>query len=177
MFAAWGDDKAIEFLRRLHENAIVVAAGNSDVKDRVSDGRVDVGIMDEDDAVVALRDGKPVALAILDQEGRDALGTPLMPNVALLVSGMLYTRAPFPARTGTSASEVALFGTGFRNSLPVTVQIGGKTAQVTFAGASGMTGLEQINAVIPEGVTGQAAVVVTTAGGAVSRNDVFITVQ
>ena len=28
---------------------------------------------------------KPVAIAIPDQEGPDALGTPLMPNVALLV--------------------------------------------------------------------------------------------
>lgn len=87
LFAAWGDAKATDFLRQLKENGAVIAAGNSDVKDRVSDGRVDVGLMDEDDAVVAVRDKKPVAIAILDQEGPDALGTPLMPNVALLVQG------------------------------------------------------------------------------------------
>jgi iron(III) transport system substrate-binding protein len=69
----------------------VIAAGNSDVKDRVADGRVDVGLMDEDDAIVAVREKKPVAIAIPDQEGADALGTPLMPNVALLVD-----RAPHP---------------------------------------------------------------------------------
>ena len=98
--------------------------------------------------------------------------------VALLVSGRLYTHAPFPARTGTSASEVALFGTGWRNSLPVTVQIGGKAAKVTYAGPSGdFPGLDQINAVIPDGVTGPAAVVVTTANGATSRGGVFVTVQ
>ena len=50
-----------------------------------------VGILDEDDAVVALRDKKPVALVIPDQEGKDALGTPLMPNAAVLVRG-----APHP---------------------------------------------------------------------------------
>ena len=97
---------------------------------------------------------------------------------ALLVSGMLYTRAPFAARTGNAASEVALFGTGWRNSLPVAVQIGGKAAKVNYAGPSGgFGGLDQIDAVIPDGVTGPAAVVVTTASGAKSRAGVFITVQ
>jgi iron(III) transport system substrate-binding protein len=87
LFVKWGDARATEFMKRLHENRVVIAAGNSDVKDRVADGRVDVGLMDEDDAVVAVREKKPVAIAILDQEGADAIGTPLMPNVALLVQG------------------------------------------------------------------------------------------
>lgn len=87
LFAKWGDAKATDFLRLLKDNGAVIAAGNSDVKDRVADGRVDVGILDEDDAVVAIRENKPVAIAIPDQDGSDALGTPLMPNVALLVQG------------------------------------------------------------------------------------------
>jgi iron(III) transport system substrate-binding protein len=91
LFARWGDAKATAFLQSLRDNGAVIAAGNSDVKDRVSDGRVDVGLMDEDDAVVALRDKRPVAIAILDQQGDAALGTPLMPNVAMLVAG-----APHP---------------------------------------------------------------------------------
>ena len=57
----------------------------------MSDGRVDVGILDEDDAIVALREKKPVALIVPDQDGPDALGTPLMPNAALLIHG-----APHP---------------------------------------------------------------------------------
>ena len=90
----------------------------------------------------------------------------------------MFTGAPFPARFDTSASEVALLGTGWRNSLPVTVQIGGKAARVNYAGPSGgFDGLDQINAVIPDGVTGPAAVVVTAANGATSRSGVFITVQ
>jgi iron(III) transport system substrate-binding protein len=93
LFVKWGDARATEFFRRLHDNGVVIAAGNSDVKDRVSDGRVDVGLMDEDDAVVAVREKKPVAIAILDQEGADALGTPLMPNVAVLVQGAPHADA------------------------------------------------------------------------------------
>lgn len=98
--------------------------------------------------------------------------------VALLVSGSLYTRAPFPARAGEGPAEVALFGTGWRNSLPLGVQVGGKAARVTYAGTSGgFPGLDQINVVIPEGVSGPASVVVTTASGATSRGGVFITLQ
>ena len=91
LFAKWGDARATTFFEALKSNGAVIAAGNSDVKDRVSDGRVDVGILDEDDAVVALRDKKPVALIVPDQDGPDALGTPLMPNAALLIHG-----APHP---------------------------------------------------------------------------------
>ena len=85
LFTKWGDARATTFFRALKANGAVIAAGNSDVKDRVADGRVDVGILDEDDAVVALRDKKPVALIVPDQDGPDALGTPLMPNAALLI--------------------------------------------------------------------------------------------
>jgi iron(III) transport system substrate-binding protein len=91
LFAKWGDARATTFFEALKSNGAVIAAGNSDVKDRVSDGRVDVGILDEDDAVVALREKKPVALIVPDQDGPDALGTPLMPNAALLIRG-----APHP---------------------------------------------------------------------------------
>jgi iron(III) transport system substrate-binding protein len=91
LFAKWGDARATSFFERLKANGAVLAAGNSDVKDRVADGRVDVGVLDEDDAVVALREKKPVALLIPDQEGPDALGTPLMPNAALVIKG-----APHP---------------------------------------------------------------------------------
>ncbi|MDT5294968.1 MAG: hypothetical protein QOJ76_1848 [Acidobacteriota bacterium] len=98
--------------------------------------------------------------------------------VALLVSGSLYTRGPFPARFDNAASEVAIFGTGWRNSLPVTVQVGGKTAKVNYAGPSGgFPGLDQLNVTIPDGVNGPAPVVVKTADGTTSRAGVLITVQ
>jgi uncharacterized protein (TIGR03437 family) len=98
--------------------------------------------------------------------------------VALLISGLAYTTAPFNARTGGAPSEVVIFGTGWRNSLPVNVQIGGKPAKVTYAGTSGgLPGLDQLDVAVPDGVTGAASVVVTTANGASSRSDVFITVQ
>src|SRR5947209_3659593 len=98
--------------------------------------------------------------------------------IALLVSGWRYTSSPFPAHFNNQPSEVALLGTGWRNSLPVNVQIGGKAAKVTYAGQSGgFPGLEQINVAIPDGVNGPSPVIVKTASGATSRGGVLITVQ
>ncbi len=91
LFVKWGDEKATAFFRSLKANDAVIAAGNADVKDRVSDGRVAAGIVDEDDAMVAVRERKPVAIVIPDQEGPDPLGTPVMPNTAMLIQG-----APHP---------------------------------------------------------------------------------
>jgi iron(III) transport system substrate-binding protein len=91
LFVKLGDDKATAFFRSFKGNDAVIAAGNADVKDRVSDGRVAAGIVDEDDAAVAVREKKPVAIVIPDQEGPDPLGTPVMPNAAILIQG-----APHP---------------------------------------------------------------------------------
>jgi uncharacterized protein (TIGR03437 family) len=98
--------------------------------------------------------------------------------VALLTSLMQYTRAPFNAQTNGQASVIALFGTGWRNSLPVTVTIGGQTAVVEYAGPSGgFNGLDQINVRIPNGLTGSQPVIVRTASGALSRADVVVTIK
>lgn len=98
--------------------------------------------------------------------------------VALLVSGNSYTPRPFPAQTGGQASVVAIFGTGWRNSLPVTVTIGGQAATVHYAGQSGgFPGLDQLNVALPSGANGASSVVVTTANGATSRSDVVIQIN
>lgn len=98
--------------------------------------------------------------------------------IALLVSGMQFMRSPFNAKTGGQPTVIALLGTGWRNSLPVSVRIGGQAAVVEYAGPSGgFNGLDQINVQIPNGVTGTVPVVVTTASGATSRNDVVVTIR
>jgi uncharacterized protein (TIGR03437 family) len=91
---------------------------------------------------------------------------------------MQYLQSPFNAKTDGQASVIALFGTGWRNSLPVSVTIGGQAATVEYAGAvSFFNGLDQINVRVPDGVTGLSPVVVRTASGAMSRSDVVITIR
>jgi len=98
--------------------------------------------------------------------------------VTLLTSGWLYMPGPFPAKSGGQSSVVALFGTGWRGSLPVTATVGGRPATIEYAGQSGgFGGLDQINLVIPDGVKGAATVVVTTASGVTSHGDVVITIK
>jgi uncharacterized protein (TIGR03437 family) len=98
--------------------------------------------------------------------------------VALLASEMRYTASPFAATTGNQPTVISLFGTGWRNALPVTVLIGGQPAAVQYAGQSGgFPGLDQINVVLPQGVVGAAQVLVTTTGGATSRSEVVVTIK
>jgi uncharacterized protein (TIGR03437 family) len=98
--------------------------------------------------------------------------------VALLASGLRYTRSPFPARFDNRPSVVALFGTGWRRGTPVTATVGGRAAVVEYAGAcDDFPGLDQINLRLPDNTTGTPSVVLRTADGAVSRNDVVIRIN
>ncbi|MDQ2920963.1 MAG: hypothetical protein M3R52_05045 [Acidobacteriota bacterium] len=98
--------------------------------------------------------------------------------VALLTSGARYSPGPFFATTNNQKSVIAVFGTGWRKDLPVTVRIGGRAAVVQYAGPSpNFPGLDQINVEIPEGLSGRSTIVVTTASGLMSRNDVVVTIR
>jgi uncharacterized protein (TIGR03437 family) len=99
--------------------------------------------------------------------------------VALLTNNLRYTSGPFDAKTDGQPSVIAIFGTGWRNSTPVNVTIGGRPAVIEYAGPSGgFPGLDQLNARIPEGTTsGPTPVIVTTASGATSRTDVSVTIK
>ncbi|HVF87583.1 MAG TPA: IPT/TIG domain-containing protein, partial [Pyrinomonadaceae bacterium] len=98
--------------------------------------------------------------------------------IALLASGMRYTDGPFPAKFDGEASVISLLGTGWRNSTPVSVTVGGRAAIVQYAGeAGGFNGLDQINLVIPNGIIGTVPVIVKTADNSTSRGDVMITIK
>jgi uncharacterized protein (TIGR03437 family) len=75
-------------------------------------------------------------------------------------------------------SVITLFGTGWRNSLPINVRINGQNAVVEYAGPSGgFPGLDQINVRIPAGTSGTVPLVVTTASGASSRSGVTVNIN
>ncbi|HWB95685.1 MAG TPA: choice-of-anchor V domain-containing protein [Bryobacteraceae bacterium] len=99
------------------------------------------------------------------------------------------------SRPAKSGDIIVLYGTGFGPTTPavdptlifsgaaptanpVSVTIGGQTAQVQFAGISG-AGLYQLNVVVPQGVSdGDQPVVATTSDGqSTSTQSVYITVQ
>ncbi|MGI9107261.1 MAG: hypothetical protein ACR2G4_13545, partial [Pyrinomonadaceae bacterium] len=98
--------------------------------------------------------------------------------VALLASGLRYTPGPFPARFDNQPSVVALFGTGWRNSTPVTVTVGGRAATVEYAGAvENFPGLDQLNVRLPDNTNGTVPVILRTSNDATSRNDVVLSIN
>ncbi len=67
------------FLEAMVANEVQVVASNSAVRDAVSDGSASMGLTDTDDALGAIRAGRPVKIVIPDQ-GEDQTGAVLFPN-------------------------------------------------------------------------------------------------
>ena len=100
LFAAWGDDKAKDYFRRLRANQIQVLAGNKRVAEAVSAGQLAFGITDTDDAIIEVEKGRPVAIVYPDQ-GPAGLGTLFIPNTVAIVR-----RGPHPAAARRLVAEL-----------------------------------------------------------------------
>lgn len=88
LFAAWGDDNARAFLIGLKKNGVRVASSNGEVKRLVASGEVAFGVVDNDDASEALKEGAPVEVVYPDQDG---MGTLLIPTSEVLIRGGPHT--------------------------------------------------------------------------------------
>jgi adhesin/invasin len=121
-------------------------------------------------------------LFVLVDHRAAALNVDLSPNTALtpipaggyvllFITGEGPVTPALPDGTPAPGSPLSLI------NAPVTVTIGGKSAQVTYQGvAPGFAGLAQINAIVPAGLTpGDQPVFVTING--VSSNSGLITVK
>jgi iron(III) transport system substrate-binding protein len=91
LFAAWGDEKAKAFFKRLKANEVQIVSGNKQVASAVGGGQLDFGITDTDDAVIELEKGSPVAIVYPDQ-GPDGLGTLFIPNTLAIIRGSANTQ-------------------------------------------------------------------------------------
>lgn len=85
LYAALGAEKARAFFEQLHARGVRVVDGNSVVRDLVASGQLMIGLTDTDDACGAIQGGAPVRVIFPDQ-GKDALGTLLIPNTIALVA-------------------------------------------------------------------------------------------
>jgi iron(III) transport system substrate-binding protein len=93
IYAGRGPQQGRAFFQALKSRGIQVVDGNSVVRDMVADGRLGVGILDSDDACVALGAGRgaPVKIIIPDQTpaqtGGTPLGTLIIPSTLGVVAG------------------------------------------------------------------------------------------
>lgn len=79
----WGPERLEAYLAELRANDVALAPGNGPVRDLVAAGDRAFGLTDTDDAWSAMRQGKPVAVAIPDPQA----GAILIPNTVAMVRG------------------------------------------------------------------------------------------
>jgi iron(III) transport system substrate-binding protein len=90
LFTIWGDVQAREFMHALKRNRVAISTSNGESADFVASGQYDFSLVDSDDAVNRMRQGKPVTMIYPDQ-GKDGLGCFIVPNAAVLIK-----QAPHP---------------------------------------------------------------------------------
>lgn len=86
LFAAWGEDEAKDFFRRVKANEVQILSGNKQVALAVAAGEAVFGITDTDDAIVEIDKAMPVAIVYPDQD-EDGLGTLFIPNTLAIIKG------------------------------------------------------------------------------------------
>ena len=95
--------------------------------------------------------------------------------------GAILIYATGEGQTNPAGVTGSVIGTNLKNPVaPVTVTIGGQSAQVLYAGSApgDVSGVFQVNAVVPSNITpGSAVPVVVTVGSASSQSNVTIAVQ
>lgn len=83
-FAHYGPQRAKEILQRLRDNEVRIVSGNSTAVRMVATGQADICFTDTDDVYAGQRNGWPVAMNFLDQNGKGALA---IPNTAAMIKG------------------------------------------------------------------------------------------
>ncbi len=90
LFTIWGDEKARQFMDDIKANGVVVSTSNGESTDFVASGDYDFSLVDTDDGVNRMRQGKPITMVYPDQ-GENDLGCFVVPNAVVLIKG-----APHP---------------------------------------------------------------------------------
>ena len=84
LFVHLGEKEAQAYYEALKTNGVMITDGNASARDRVVDGTVPIAFTDTDDALVAIKEGKPVDIIWPDKNG---IGTLLIPNTVALIKG------------------------------------------------------------------------------------------
>jgi iron(III) transport system substrate-binding protein len=111
LYTRWGDERFTRFLEALKANEVAILPGNADVRDAVASGRFAFGLTDTDDALGAIRQGKPVELIFPDQNHEGAFG--VFHTVGLVRGGPNpENAAKLAAYLSSAPTEEALIASG-----------------------------------------------------------------
>ena len=92
LFTVWGDERGREFMAGMRHNAVAISTNNGESADLVAAGRYDFSLVDSDDAVNRMRQGRPVTLVYPDQ-GPGEIGSFIVPNAVVLIRGAPHPQA------------------------------------------------------------------------------------
>jgi iron(III) transport system substrate-binding protein len=92
LFTLWGDERAKRFLDGLKRNGTKISSSNGESADLVAAGEFEFGLVDSDDAVNRVRQGKPVETICPDQ-GEGEPGCLILPNAAVPIRGAPHPEA------------------------------------------------------------------------------------
>jgi iron(III) transport system substrate-binding protein len=90
LYVAWGEEKFLDYFKRLRDNDIKLLGGNGEVAKQVAAGNVLAGLTDNDDIANMKAEGGKLE-GVLPDQGDGAGGTLLIPGAVALVSN-----APHP---------------------------------------------------------------------------------
>ncbi|NOZ73833.1 MAG: extracellular solute-binding protein [FCB group bacterium] len=92
LFTIWGNQRAEVFMTAMKRNQVALSTNNGESADFVAAGRFDFSLVDSDDAINRMRQGKPVVLIYPDQ-GKNDPGCFIVPNAAVLIKGGPHPQA------------------------------------------------------------------------------------
>lgn len=92
LFTLWGDERAKGFLEALKKNGAKISTSNGESADLVAAGEFEFALVDSDDAVNRVRQGKPVEMLCPDQ-GEGETGCLILPNAVVLIQNAPHPEA------------------------------------------------------------------------------------
>lgn len=84
LFTVWPKERAEKFLDDMKKNGVKMSTSNGESADLVASGEFEVGLVDSDDGVSRVKQGRPVEMVYPDQE-EDGIGCFIVPNAVVLV--------------------------------------------------------------------------------------------
>lgn len=85
LFTLWGDARAKSFLDDMKKNNVKLSTNNGESADFVVSGASDFALVDSDDAIDRMKQGKPIEMIYPDQ-GINELGALIVPNAVVLIN-------------------------------------------------------------------------------------------
>lgn len=92
LFTLWGDERAKGFMDALKRNGTKISTSNGESADLVAAGEFEFSLVDSDDAVNRMRQGKPVEMICPDQ-GEGEPGCLILPNAVVPIRGAPHPEA------------------------------------------------------------------------------------